>query len=97
MKLLLLIGALGLAAPVAAQDTNTAPPPAQPAAPAKEKKMCRHEQVLGSNIPARICLTRAEWAELDKHYEDVDQSFIQRRKNGFNAIPSGSTGPATPQ
>jgi hypothetical protein len=97
MKLLLFVGALGLAAPVLAQDTTAAPPPAQPDAVAKEKRICRHEQVLGSNIPARICLTKTQWAELFKHYEEVDQGFIERRKNQFNALPSGSTGPATPR
>jgi len=91
MKLLLLIGALGMAAPVMAEDMTAAPPPAQPAAPAKEKKICRHEDVLGSNIPARICLTKAEWAELFKHYEDVDQGFIERRKDQFNAVPRKSS------
>ena len=87
MKLLLLISALSLAAPTLAEDTTAAPPPNQPAAPAKEKKICRHEDVIGSNIPARICLTKAEWSEFDKHYEDVDQSFIERRKAQFNSIP----------
>jgi len=84
MKLLLTICLAGMAAPALADDT--APPPAQPSAPVKEKKICRHEDVLGSNIPARVCLTKTEWSELFKHYEDVDQGFIERRKDSFNNI-----------
>ncbi len=91
MKSLFLIGALSLAAPVLADETVAAPAPAQPAPLVKEKRVCRHEQVLGSNIPARICLTRAQWIEFEKHYADVDQSFISRRKAQFNATPTQSS------
>lgn len=86
MKLILLAATIALAAPAFAQDSTAAPTPAQPVAP-KEKKVCRHESVLGSNIPARICLTKAEWSELDKHYENTDQGFIERRKDSFNNMP----------
>jgi hypothetical protein len=82
MKILLVIGAFCLAAPAMAEDTAPAA-----AKPVKEKKICRHEDVIGSVIPARICLTKAEWAEFDKHYQDTDQSFIERRKDNFNNMP----------
>ena len=82
MKILLAIGALCLAVPAIADDA--APTPTKPA---KEKRICRQEQVIGSIIPAHICLTKAQWIEFEKHYADVDQSFIERRKDQFNAIP----------
>jgi hypothetical protein len=89
MRIPLAIAALGLTAPILA-DTPAAAPPAPK--PVKEKRICRQEQVIGSVIPAHICLTKAQWIEFEKHYEDVDQSFLERRKDQFNAIqkPAGS-------
>ena len=84
-KFLLLISAFCVVSPALADEVAPAPAPAAP--PAKEKRICRLDQVLGSNIPARICLTKSQWAEFFKHYEEVDQSFIERRKDQFNAIP----------
>jgi hypothetical protein len=48
-------------------------------APKPEKKICRREDVIGSVIPAHICLTKAEWTELGDYYANRDQSFIDRR------------------
>ena len=88
MRILLAIGTLCLAAPAFADDTSSAPTSPKPV---KEKRLCRQEQVIGSVIPAHICLTKAQWIEFEKHYEDVDQSFIQRRRDHFNATPTSST------
>ena len=87
-KFLLLISAFCVVSPVLADEVAPAPAPAAP--PAKEKRICRQDQVLGSNIPAHICLTKAEWTEFFKHYEETDQGFIERRKDRFNAIPMKS-------
>lgn len=84
MRIPLAIAALCLATPILA---DTPAPPSPPPKPAKEKPLCRQEQVIGSIIPAHICLTASQWLEFEKHYRDVDQSFIERRKDQFNAIP----------
>ena len=93
IRILLAIGVLCLAAPAVAGDATAAPAPTKPA---KEKKVCRQEQVIGSIIPAHICLTKAQWIEFEKHYADVDQSFIERRKDRFNAIPQPLQKPGGP-
>ena len=41
----------------AAATAVSNPPP-----PAKEKKVCRTDNLIGSIIPKRVCKTRAEWA-----------------------------------
>jgi hypothetical protein len=87
MRILLAVAMMCLTVPAAADAPAAAPSPAKPV---KEKRLCRQEQVIGSIIPAHICLTKAQWIEFEKHYEDVDQSFIARRKDHFNATPSKS-------
>lgn len=71
--------ALGLAAPLSAADREAAP--AKP-----DRKICRREDVIGSIIPAHICLTRAEWAELDAHYAERDKSFLLRKSEGRGTL-----------
>ncbi len=43
----------------------TADVPAATAKPAKVKKVCRSESVIGSNIPATTCHTQDEWVAID--------------------------------
>jgi hypothetical protein len=89
MKKVALICLLTL--PAIARADNTAPPASQPP-PAKAKKICRQEDVLGSIIPAHVCLTKEEWATLDAYHEKRDQSFMERRKDHFNAMPQQPPG-----
>jgi hypothetical protein len=77
--------------PAIAQADDTAPAASRPP-PAKTKKICRQEDVLGSIIPAHVCLTKEEWAKLDAYHEKRDQSFIERRKDQFNAMPQQPPG-----
>ena len=84
----MLIALLGLAVPAAALAGDATPAP--PAA--KDKKICRRENVIGSVIPAHICLTKAEWAQLGDYYEKRDESFIERRKDQFNPLPKTGGG-----
>jgi hypothetical protein len=72
MRILLALGALCLApSAISAEDKAPAPKP--------EKKVCRREDVIGSVIPAHICLTKAEWQQLGDYYANVDQGFMDRR------------------
>ncbi|MBA2935101.1 hypothetical protein HZF05_13450 [Sphingomonas sp. CGMCC 1.13654] len=60
--------AMFASAPLFAQDAAPAAPtaaPAPPAKPVKEKKVCRSEAVLGSNLPNVTCHTKGEWAAID--------------------------------
>ena len=72
LGLLCLIGAAA-----SAEDKQT---PAKP-----DKKICRREEVVGSIIPAHICMTRAEWDQLAAHYEEQDKSFLTRRSEAHGA------------
>lgn len=36
---------------------------AQEATPPKEKLVCKTERFVGSNIPSRVCKTKAEWEQ----------------------------------
>ena len=50
----------------ASPATASASAPATAAAPpAKEKKVCRREQLIGSIMPTRTCRTQSEWAAID--------------------------------
>ena len=71
-RALIALAAFGLAASAIAAD----PPPA-PAKP--EKKICRREEVIGSVIPAHVCLTRTEWVQFDAYHAERDKGFLLRR------------------
>lgn len=67
------------AAPAFANDPK---PAASPEAAAKpEKKVCKAERSTGSNIPKRICRTKAEWEAAKA------ESQIQTDRN---MMPQGS-------
>ena len=63
-------------------------PAADPAAPVKEKKICRAETATGSIMAKRVCRTKAEWARVAEQNERENQRFRDR--------PSG-TGPTSAQ
>lgn len=56
-----------------------------------DKKICRSEEVIGSIIPAHVCLTRAEWDKLAAHYDEQDKSFLVRRSEPRGVV-KGSGG-----
>ncbi len=58
MKTAFFLGALLLTAPVpvVAQDTVTVT-----AKPAKEKKICRRDNTVGTRLAKYTCLTRSQW------------------------------------
>lgn len=51
----------------------------KPQSPKPDKKICRREEVIGSIIPAHICMTKAEWDQLTAHYDERDKGFLVRR------------------
>jgi len=64
------ISALGVAFAVAlvcASDAyakdSTNETPTEATAAAKEKVICKTERFVGSNIPGRVCKTKAEWEQ----------------------------------
>lgn len=82
MKHLLALAALALPPGWAsAQDT-------QPAAAKPEKKICRMEEVSGSILRKRICLTRAEWKQMEAAYAEREQNLLDQRKLNSNGMNS---------
>ena len=63
----------------------------QPAAK-PDKKICRREEVIGSVIPARVCLTKGEWDQLGAHYDERDKGFLARRSEARGIGTSKSNG-----
>ncbi|PXA86410.1 hypothetical protein DMC47_34885 [Nostoc sp. 3335mG] len=57
-------------APVLAQDAAPVAAPAPVAKPAKEKRTCRTESVIGSNLAESTCHTKAEWDAIDHANQD---------------------------
>lgn len=46
-----------------------------PAAPARERVICRRERLIGSNLPQRTCKTAREWeAESDQSRQDFERA-----------------------
>lgn len=61
---------------VFAQDLTD--PPAQPAKPVKEKKICRRQEITGSLLGASICHTAAQWASVDEQNSQNAQALRNR-------------------
>jgi len=67
----------------------TAPASTVPAAaPEKEKKICRREQVTGSIMQQRICHTREEWAAIDEANRQAAQNFAASKRMGRGSSPN---------
>jgi hypothetical protein len=77
IALALALPALTTAAPVFAKDKEAKSEPTD-----KEKKICRREASTGSILPARICHTAAEWAQIDQANQDRDTSGPPRGRDG---------------
>ena len=78
-KMLIVLPALCLAAPVFAQTDAAAPAPA--AKPAKPKKICREQDFTGSRMPQRTCHTEQEWADIDAG-KQAEEATSQTRQYG---------------
>lgn len=69
-----------LAGMPAQAQTAVSDPVAAPDAlkPAKEKHVCRSEEVTGSVVTKRVCHTKAEWSLIEKEKSTVDTEALQR-------------------
>lgn len=54
---------------------------------AKEKKICRSEEVTGSMFTKRVCHTKAEWAALEAERERGAAALRNRRDGNGSDIP----------
>jgi len=56
--------------------------------PNPNERVCRRVHVTGSNIPQRVCMSRAEWAEL----REESQETLRRNNqdSGANTSTAGS-------
>lgn len=52
------------------------------------KEVCRRVDEMGSNLPKRICMTKADWEVVDKQTNEDSRAFIER------AAARGATGPS---
>jgi hypothetical protein len=74
------------AAPVAPQDPGANPP---------EKKICRMITKVGTIIPMRTCLTKAEWKQLGEASET--RNDIYRNRISFGCGKAYSKNSCTPE
>jgi hypothetical protein len=71
MRIMLVLTAAGVLVSGAANADNPAPAKKDDS----QKKICKTEEFVGSMIPKRICMTRADWerqAQMDKDAMDVN-------------------------
>lgn len=83
MRIMLVLAAAGVLVSSAAIADNAAP--AAPAAPAKkdnsQKIICKTEEIVGSMIPKRVCMTRAEWDKMAQADKDaIDPQALSRAR-----------------
>jgi len=81
MRFVFVTALLALSTPALAQEA--APSPA-PAAPVKEKKICRPVAVTGSIMTKRQCHSAAEWSQIDGVNGDDAKRALDRRRTGID-------------
>jgi hypothetical protein len=75
----------GVSSMTAASANSVPAPAAASVKPAKEKKVCRREQLIGSIMPTRTCRTQSEWAAIDqKAQSDTDAQLRDYRSRHSN-------------
>jgi hypothetical protein len=81
----LLAGVSSMTEPATASANSVPAPAAASVKPAKEKKVCRREQLIGSIMPTRTCRTQSEWAAIDqKAQSDTDAQLRDYRSRHSN-------------
>ena len=83
---LCVLGLLSLVGSAAFADDK--PPSAKP-----DKKICRREEVIGSVIPAHICMTKAEWDQLAQQSKNSVDKFTSRS----TGVPGSASNPMAAQ
>ena len=91
MTPLIITAALGLLALDSAPATTPTAPPPGPAAAAShakpseiadlDKVICKSQPITGSRFVKRVCMTRAEWNEQQRHTEEFER-HINQTPNG---------------
>lgn len=76
-----------IAALIAAPGCATAPAASADLASTGEKQVCRRVEEMGSNLPKRICLSKADWEAVDKATNDDARRMLER------SASRGSNGP----
>ena len=84
-RFIVLAAACALSGSLLAQTTA----PTVPAAPEKEKKTCRREEVTGSIMQPRVCHTKAEWAAIDQANQRSADGFASSRRSTPSGTPGG--------
>lgn len=70
------------ATPVLAETTQ---PAAKSEVATADKKVCRSVATTGSNMRKRMCMTRAEWAQIDgTNGENAERAMDSKRAGGMN-------------
>jgi hypothetical protein len=88
-----LLGAGAQSAPAALpQPAHQQPTPSISGTGAKvpaaaEKKICRHEEVIGSTIRRHVCYTKDEWAEIEADNARNSERFVKERSRSASGRP----------
>ena len=77
----LLAGTSSMTEPTTAPATSTSAPAVAAAPAAKEKKVCRREQLIGSIMPTRTCRTAAQWAAIDRAAQSETDAQIREMRS----------------
>jgi hypothetical protein len=48
--------------------------------PAKDKRICRRQEITGSHVPRSICHKSSEWVEIDKREKETAQQILEGRR-----------------
>ena len=68
----------------ASQDEAVQP---QPAAPARERRVCRSQETLGTILPRRVCRRVSEWAQIDAAQREItERDTAHMRNNGRGSL-----------
>ncbi len=81
MRFVIVTVLLALSSPALAQQAAPAP-----AAPVKEKKICRSLAVTGSIMGKRECHTPAEWSQIDNANSDDAKRALGARRTGMDGL-----------
>lgn len=92
MSLLIITAALSLAALDSAPATAPAPQTAIVAPPSDaDRKLCKATEITGSRFQHKMCLTRAEWTELEAQEEKAKDDWARRMNEHAGYAPTQST------
>jgi hypothetical protein len=71
------------------QETGAQAPQAQPQTTrvARERRVCRVQERLGTILPRRVCRTAAEWQQIDLAQQEItERDRTHMRNNARNSL-----------